>query len=78
MIWFNTPAMMADIYSVGANVRKADPWVALSPSRRSGNILNTIDRTIHRFKRRTIGPIFSDNGLNQLENRIRANIQRFT
>ena len=68
---------MTEIYSVGANVRKADPWMALSPSRKSGNILNTIDKTVHGFKRRTIGPVFSDQGLKQLEHRIVNNIQRF-
>lgn len=69
---------MADIYSVGANVRKADAWIALSPSRRSGNTLNTIDKTVHRFKRRTIGPVFADQGLKKMEERILTNIQRFT
>lgn len=70
--------MMSDIYSVGVNVRKADPWIALSPSRRSGNILNTIDKTIHGFKKSTIRPLFSDHGLRQLEDRIVGKIERFT
>lgn len=69
---------MAGIYSVGANVRKPDAWVAFSPSRRSGNILSTVDKTIHAFKRRAIGPVFSDRGLQQVEGRILANVQRFT
>lgn len=66
------------IYSVGANVRKPDAWVAFSPSRRSGNILSTVDKTIHAFKRRAIGPVFSDRGLQQVEGRIFTNVQRFT
>lgn len=69
---------MAGIYSVGANVRKPDAWVAFSPSRRSGNILSTVDKTIHAFKRRAIGPVFSDRALQQFEGRILANVQRFT
>ncbi len=69
---------MVGIYSVGANVRKPDAWVAFSPSRRSGNILSTVDKTIHAFKRRAIGPVFSDRGLQQVEGRIFTNVQRFT
>ncbi|BCS27712.1 cytochrome P450 [Aspergillus puulaauensis] len=77
-LYFNNPSAMAAIYSVGANVRKPDAWVAFSPSRRSGNILSTVDKTIHAFKRRVIGPVFSDRGLQQFEGRILANVERFT
>lgn len=69
---------MAGVYSVGANVRKPDAWVAFSPSRRSGNILSTVDKTVHAFKRRAIGPVFSDRGLQQLESRIIGKVERFT
>lgn len=45
--------MMTKIYLASTNMHKASIWMALSPSRNSKNILNTINKTIHRFKRWT-------------------------
>ncbi|KAL2823230.1 cytochrome P450 [Aspergillus cavernicola] len=77
-LWFNTPSALHEIYGTRANVRKSDPWMALSASRRSPNILSVIDKSVSSFKRRTLAPVFNDNGLKHFEDRIIGHVKRFT
>ncbi|KAE8381592.1 cytochrome P450 monooxygenase [Aspergillus bertholletiae] len=77
-LWFNSRSMFTDIYSPGANVCKPDAWEVYSASRHSPTILSAIDKSLHAFKRRTLKPAFSNQGLNKIEGKIIEHIKRLT
>ncbi|PYH88844.1 cytochrome P450 monooxygenase [Aspergillus ellipticus CBS 707.79] len=74
---FNSSSAMSDIYSVRSNVRKSDGYVAISASRRTPNIVTTIDKDVHGFKRRILAQVFSERGIKEIEDRVLDNISDF-
>lgn len=64
---FNSYSCMREIYKNTAAVGKPDIWQALSASRRTPNILSSVDDSTHRFKRQTISKMFTGRYMKQVE-----------
>ncbi|OJI89978.1 hypothetical protein ASPTUDRAFT_112521 [Aspergillus tubingensis CBS 134.48] len=72
----NSATAVFDIYGARANVRKADGYETLSASR-IPNTLTTNDKQMHRFKRRILGQVYSENGVKDILDPILSNIRDF-
>ncbi|KAH8422253.1 cytochrome P450 [Aspergillus melleus] len=75
---FNTHTGMGVIYGAHANVHKAEGYASMSASRRTPNTITAVDKTVHGFKRRIMGQVFSDSGLRSVQDRFLMNIRDFT
>ncbi|PLB46346.1 cytochrome P450 monooxygenase [Aspergillus steynii IBT 23096] len=75
---FNTHTGMGVIYGARANVHKAEGYASMSASRRTPNTITAVDKTVHGFKRRIMGQVFSDPGLRSVQERFLMNIRDFT
>lgn len=58
---------MREIYKNTTAVGKPEVWQALSASRRTPNILSSVDASVHKFKRQTISKMFSAACMKQVE-----------
>ena len=73
---FNTASAMQTIYTA-KNVAKFRGYAAILPARNTFNVLNALDKSIHRFKRKVINQGLSDQRMREFEPSLNHHVDNF-
>lgn len=74
---FATDTAYTDIYNIRANVRKDESYAALSVSRRTPNLITSVDKDTTKFKRKAHMSILAQKSVEELQDRLLAKIDTF-